>query len=85
MFWLPILEQNPYNLIYFAGSDYTDHAELSIHPQPNNVIRVMMGYVPLHVPVKIAPQILPEKPSREGFTVVEWGGTKCTLPDNYTQ
>jgi hypothetical protein len=82
VFWLPILEQNPYNLIYFAGSDYTDHAELNIDPQPNNIIRVMMGYVPLNVPIKIAPQILPEKPSREGFTVVEWGGTKCTLPDS---
>lgn len=76
VFWLPILEQNPYNLIYFAGDDYTDHAELNITPQPDNVIRVMMGYVPLKSPVECTTQILPEKPERSGFTVVEWGGTR---------
>ncbi len=82
VFWLPILEQNPYNLIYFAGSDYTNHAELNISPKPDNLIRVMMGYVPLQNPIEIDPQILPEKPIRSGFTVVEWGGTKCSLPNS---
>ncbi len=81
VFWLPILEQNPYNLLYFAEDDYTDHAALSITPKPDNVIRVMMGYVPLKTPVEIQPQILPEMPSRAGFTVVEWGGTRCKLPN----
>lgn len=80
VFWLPILEQNEYNLLYFAGGDYTSHAELSISPKPDNVIRVMMGYVPLEAPINILPQVLPEKPSRDGFTVVEWGGTRCMLP-----
>lgn len=77
VFWLPILEQNPYNLIYFAEEDYTDHAELNITPKPDNLIRVMMGYIPLKSPIDIKPQVLPEKPSREGFTVVEWGGARC--------
>lgn len=80
VFWLPILEQSPYNLIYFANEDYTDHAELVIEPKPDTVIRVMMGYVPLQTPISIPPQILSESPIREGFTVVEWGGTKCALP-----
>lgn len=80
VFWLPILEQNPYNLIYFANEDYTRHAQLNIEPEPETLIRVMMGYVPLHTPVDIIPQILPERPERKGFTVVEWGGTKCTIP-----
>lgn len=82
VFWLPILEQHPYHLIYFAGNDYTDHAELNISPKPDNLIRVMMGYVPLKTPVEIEQQVLPIKPVREGFTVVEWGGTKCSLPNS---
>jgi len=81
VFWLSILEQNPYNLIYFASDDYTEHAALNIEPKPDNVIRVMMGYVPLKSPVDIQSQTLPEKPSRVGFTVVEWGGTKCKMPN----
>ncbi|GAB5418550.1 MAG: hypothetical protein Crog4KO_03070 [Crocinitomicaceae bacterium] len=81
VFWLPILEQNPYNLLYFAEEDYTEHATLNIDPKPDNIIRVMMVYVPLKTPVDIRPQILPEKPGRDGFTVVEWGGTRCKLLD----
>ena len=81
VFWLPILEQHPYNLIYFAGTDYTDHAELNISPTPETVIRVMMGYVPLDNAIDFNPQILPERPNRAGFTVVEWGGAKCRLPN----
>lgn len=80
VFWLPILEQASYNLIYFASEDYTNHAQLNISPEPDNLIRVMMGYVPLESPVSVLPQILPEQPKREGFTVVEWGGTRCFLP-----
>lgn len=81
VFWLPVLEQSPYNLIYFAESDYTDMAALDVDPTPDQVIRVMMGYVPLKKPVEIQRQVLPEKLNREGFVVVEWGGTKCCLVD----
>lgn len=81
VFWLPILEQSEYNLIYFASDDYTDHAQLNITPQPDNIIRVMMGYVPLDTPIDFPQQVLPEVPDRSGFTAVEWGGTRCYLPN----
>jgi len=77
VYWLPRLEQSEYNLIYFAQDEYTDQAVLTIHPKPDTIIRVMMCFTPLKEPVAIAPQTLPSKPERNGFTVVEWGGTEC--------
>ncbi|XOV68166.1 MAG: carboxypeptidase-like regulatory domain-containing protein [Fluviicola sp.] len=81
VYWLPRLEQSNYNLIYFAGKDYTNLAKLNIEPKPETLIRVMMGFVPLKSPIEIKPQELPEKRERKGFTVVEWGGTECSLSE----
>lgn len=80
VYWLPRLEQSDFNLIYFAQEDYSDQAVLNIAPKPDHLIRVMMCFTPLKKPIEITPQILPEQPDRNGFTVVEWGGTKCSLP-----
>lgn len=81
MFWLPQLEDNPYNLIHFAGVDYTQHAELIIEPQPQTIIRVMMYTSPLQTPIEFPTQDLSTMPlKREGFTVVEWGGTVVGFP-----
>lgn len=73
VYWLPILEASPYNLISFQSGAYTDHARLDVTPQPDTVIRVYMAYRPLSAPAEIAPQTL-TAPERAGFTVVEWGG-----------
>ena len=73
VYWLPILEASPYNLISFQSGAYTDHARLDVTPQPDTVIRVFMAYHPLSAPTEIAPQTL-TAPERTGFTVVEWGG-----------
>jgi len=35
----------------------------------------MMLWQVLEKPINLFPQILPDKPIREGFTAVEWGGT----------
>lgn len=76
MFWLPQLEDNPYNLIHFAGEEYTRHAELIIDPQPQTIIRVMMYTSPLQTPIEFPLQDLSTmQQKREGFTVVEWGGS----------
>lgn len=75
VYWLPILQQNKYNLIAFAGEDYDNIARLDISPKPDSVLRVMMHYKPLKRPVKIEEQKL-QQFVRRGFTVVEWGGTK---------
>ena len=64
-----------YNLIAFQQEAYTDHAKLSITPEPDSVLRVFMTYIPLEEPVEVPEQKL-ESFERNGFTVVEWGGTE---------
>lgn len=75
VYWLPILQENKYNLIYFAGEEYDDYAKLNINPKPDSILRVMMVFKALDKPIEIKEQKL-EPFNREGFTVVEWGGTK---------
>jgi hypothetical protein len=74
-YWLPELESNPYNLIHFATTTYEEQAPMSIDPKPTSIIRVFMVYQPLEQVVDIPEQSL-TTPSRQGFTVVEWGGKK---------
>lgn len=73
VFWLPKMQNNAYNLINFATSEYTDCAKLTVNPTPDTVIRVFMVYKALDEAVEIEPQTL-EAPERRGLTVVEWGG-----------
>ena len=75
VFWLPQLEENPYNLIAFQTDAYTDHARLTVTPEPDTVLRVFMAWKPLSAPVEIQAQTL-TAPAREGFTLVEWGGSR---------
>lgn len=75
VYWLPRMEQNEYNLISFQSEAYTDHACLSIQPEPDTVIRVFMAYKPLDHYQEIPEQSL-SAPERSGFTVVEWGGSE---------
>lgn len=74
-FWLPQLEENPYNLISFQQQAYTDLARLEIDPAPDSLIRVFMAWKPLKEPIEIPPQQL-QTPARQGFVVVEWGGSQ---------
>lgn len=74
-YWLPKMNASPYNLIHFAGSDYTSYAKLTVSPKPDSLLRVFMAFEPLQVPVKVSPQSFPVF-QRNGFTVVEWGGTQ---------
>lgn len=76
IFWQPKMEKNAYNLIHFSTEEYEQLAVLEVTPKPNTVIRVMMVFQPLISPVDIAPQDLSQlKKERNGFTLVEWGGT----------
>jgi hypothetical protein len=75
VYWLPLMKDNKYNLITFAGEDYEKLAKLKISPKPDSILRVMMLFKPLNKSIKIEEQEL--KPFvRKGFTVVEWGGTE---------
>lgn len=75
VYWLPILQESEYNLISFAGEEYDEYAKLNISPKPDSILRVMMVYKPLKKPIEIKEQKLKEF-KRDGFTVIEWGGTK---------
>lgn len=75
VYWLPQMEKNPYNLISFQTRAYTDHATLSVEPEPDHVIRVFMAWKPVYAPIDIVPQTF-KTPERNGFTVVEWGGAE---------
>lgn len=77
VYWLPRMEGNAYNLIAFQSDDYTDHARLTISPEPERILRVFMAWQPLQEPVEITPQDLPPF-ERAGFTVVEWGGARVS-------
>lgn len=73
-YWLPQMECNKYNLIQFYGDEYCDIAKLNIAPAPDSILRVFMAYRAVDEYTELTPQTF--KPfSREGFTVVEWGGT----------
>ncbi len=69
------MKHNKYNLISFQGDAYTNSAKLNITPTPDSLLRVFMAYVPLEEAVNIQPQQL-ETFKRNGFTVVEWGGSE---------
>jgi len=75
VYWLPLMEHNKYNLITFQGDAYTASAKLNITPAPDSMLRIFMAYVPLEEAVDIEPQQLSTF-ERNGFTVVEWGGSK---------
>ena len=75
VYWLPQMEQNPYNLIAFQQEAYTEAAKLTVTPAPDSLLRVFMTWKPLAEPVDIPVQELPAF-NRHGFTVVEWGGTQ---------
>ena len=73
VYWLPKMQDNPYNLIAFQSERYTDTAKLDIDPTPDSLLRVFMAWKPLHRAQSIEPQTFAPF-ARDGFTVVEWGG-----------
>jgi len=75
IYWLPQMQENPYNLISFQQEAYTESAALEITPKPDSLLRVFMAWKALEELVEVAPQTL-KGFDRTGFTVVEWGGAK---------
>ena len=79
IYWLPLMQENPYNVIAFQAEAYTSTAVLEVTPAPDSTIRIMMAYYPSSEAVEITSQTF-ETPAREGFTVVEWGGSQVREP-----
>ena len=74
MYWLPILENNEKNLIYFELTDERDkYSKINISPKPDSMLRIAMHVKKVNNKVNIKEQKL-TKFNRTGFAVVEWGG-----------
>ena len=76
IYWLPQMENNAYNAIYFAFDEYEEMSKLNIEPKPETLIRIMMMFEPMDKKIELSPQILEKAGERKGFTAVEWGGMK---------
>lgn len=73
-FWLPKMQDNPYYFVTFLGNATMDKlAPLTVSPEPDTVIRILMDFTPLDKPIA-AKGFTIRTPKRKGFTVVEWGG-----------
>ena len=74
MYWLPIMEANKKNLVYF---ELTEERELGnkliITPKPDSLLRVSIHIKKVNEKVNIKEQKLSTF-TRIGFTAVEWGG-----------
>lgn len=78
-FWLPMMEKNEYNLISFPTEEYEEMTKLNVSPAPDTVIRVYMVFAGVDEMVEVPSDkqlVYPEAISRDGFTVVEWGGSQ---------
>lgn len=76
IYWLPLMQNNVYNYVYFSIDEYADAAKLNVTPAPDTVIRFSMVWKAVDKPYPVKEQILPATPKRTGFTVVEWGGVE---------
>ena len=78
MYWLPQMEENPYNVISFQTEAYENAAKLEVDPLPDTIVRVNMFFYASDEYVDIEKQDLasmnPSLEEREGFVLVEWGG-----------
>lgn len=76
-YWLPKMKSNKYNLIHFATDEYTAKVKLTVTPKPDSLLRVLMVYEPLSIkPSAVITAQHFNDFKRQGFTVVEWGGTR---------
>ena len=77
IYWLPLMEDNKYNIINFHTDDYAKSVPMTISPASDTQIRVFMTFCGCDEYIEISQQTLPHY-ERNGFTVVEWGGGECT-------
>ena len=76
IYWLPQLEKNKYNYIRFQTMEEINNTmKLEIDPKPDTLIRIIMEFKPLSKKIDVKEQKL-NSVEREGYTIVEWGGTK---------
>lgn len=75
IYWLPRMQNNPYNVISFQTKNYTENAKLTVEPKPDKTIRIFMAWYPVENKIEIPEQKF-SIPKREGKVLVEWGGAE---------
>jgi hypothetical protein len=77
-YWGPRLIRNASNFIHFEFNETCNkYAELDIQPRPDNIYRIYIIWKPVGENyAAIEQNIVPI--NRQGFTVVEWGGSEIT-------
>lgn len=74
MYWLPILEKNGKNLVYFELTEERENTnKININPKPDSLLRIVIHVKKVDRKVQIKEQKL-ERFERKGFVAVEWGG-----------
>jgi hypothetical protein len=74
MYWLPILEKNEHNLVYFELTEERDSFnKIEISPKPDSLLRMAIHVKKVDKKTNIKEQKLSSF-ERTGFTAVEWGG-----------
>lgn len=84
-YWGPRLQQKEYALVQFkVDEEVNEIAELKVSPQPDWMRRVYMVFTGFeempNIKVLHAPLIEEGLIKREGFHVVEWGGSEIEMP-----
>ena len=75
MYWLPILEKNKKNLVYFELTEEREKVNaIKITPKPDSLLRIVIHVKKVDKKMAIKEQQLPAF-KRYGFAAVEWGGT----------
>lgn len=76
IYWLPKLEQKDYVYIRFQTmNEIESNMPLLVTPSPDTLIRIMMEWKSLDNSIDVKEQVLTPV-TRNGYTVVEWGGTE---------
>lgn len=73
-YWYPLMKSNQYTYVNFLGQEYLDSAKLTVSPAPETSIRVFVVFRSMAQKANLKPQEL-VKGQRNGFTLVEWGGS----------
>ncbi len=85
-YWCPKMNANKQNYVHFLfNSEFEKYAPLSIDPKPDSQLRVFMVWNKVDENKETLKPIEQKIPTlkRNGFTVVEWGGTELQILQNY--
>jgi hypothetical protein len=77
-YWVPRLTQLKAPYIFFTVFDQTQKEKVDhviVSPAPQTTIAFLAYFKPLASSITVAPLQFPAVPKRQGFTLVEWGGT----------